>query len=89
MKKYEDIIYAEEFDEEMVIYLRHHGQDFCLMKHRYNWALLNYLWDGKSESDLRSFRPGRSKMEQKLAGSLRYILKVANYVKAEAALEAA
>lgn len=83
MKK--DAIYAKPHEEGMAIYVTHANEEYFVMTHRRNSGLFHYLEDGRSTGEVKSFRPGRNKYEQKLCKSLNHIVKITDYVLQEAA----
>lgn len=77
-------LYAVPNDRGMAIYLRDRAQrSVYVMCHRKNQDLFHYLRNGRSVRDVRNYRPGRNRAQQKMAKSLAHVLRVAEWAMAE------
>ena len=83
------VIYSWSKNDRLELFLRKSdGTRVYLMAHRFNPTLYNYLKDGRSLREVRSFRPGRNRGEQSIEAALRQVLRVVDWLAAEEAAEA-
>lgn len=80
-----EYLIAKPVNNGMEIYVSLGGVAYFLMSHRWNSRLFAYLRDGKSLSEIRSFKPGRNQGMQKLHRSLAYMLRVIDSLSYECA----
>lgn len=80
-KKVKPRVYARGHEEGMTIYVEQNGEHHYVASHRKSNNLFFYLCDdGKTVSEIRSYRPSRNRNEQRLAKSLAHVLRQTEYV---------
>lgn len=71
-------VYARQHVEGMAIYAESDGVSTFVTTHRKNNNLFFYLCDeGKTIREMKSYKPGRSKAEQRFGKSLKHVIKLA------------
>ena len=80
------VVFSRSRNDQLELYLRRpDGSQEFLVPHRFNPTLYNYLRNGRTVHELRTYRPGRNRGEKAIEGAIRHVVRVVDWLAAEEA----